>query len=58
MIWETLTYLWEGFFPTVLPLLSVSACFNVVTVSKSLTREEGYSVKYRLSCLSIATKDY
>ena len=48
-------------FSIALPLLSVSAYFNRVTVSKCLTGEEGikvdYIVQHRLSCLSVATKD-
>ena len=49
-------------FSIALPLLSVSAYFNMVTVSKCLTGEEGikadYIVQHRLSCLSVAIKDY
>ena len=49
-------------FSIALPLLSVSAYFNMVTVSKCLTGEEGikadYIVQHRLSCLSVSIKDY
>ena len=49
-------------FSIALPLLSVSAYFNMVSVSQCLTGEEeikaDYIVQHRLFCLSVATKDY
>ena len=54
--WETPTYVQRAF-SIGLPVLSVSAYFNMVIVSKSLTGEEGIKAldsiaQHRLSCLS------
>ena len=62
MIWnEKLLLTSKKAFSIALPLLSASAYFNMVTVSKCPTGEEGikadFIFQHHLSCLSVATKD-